>query len=164
MTVTPTNFRDSYPEFMDQAAYPDSAISFWIAVAAGVPGPPQVPGLLNQCRWGRQFDLATQMFVAHYLVLERKAQNEAAYGGLPGQATGPASSKSVDKVSQSFDTSSASYDGAGHWNLTTYGTRLWQLVQMFGMGPIYVGAGYAPYPLAMPYSGPWFFEGIGGGA
>ena len=66
MTVTPTNFRDSYPEFMDQAAYPDSAISFWIAVAAGVPGPPQVPGLLNQCRWGRQFDLATPYFEGMY--------------------------------------------------------------------------------------------------
>lgn len=129
MTVNIATFRADYPEFANAATYPDSAITYWLKVA-GL--------LLNACRWQDMLDVATELFVAHNLVLERQAQKSAAGGAAPGLSTGPVSSKTVGPVTQAYDTTAGINSDAGHWNLTTFGTRFYQLMQMFGAGPIQV--------------------------
>lgn len=129
MTVTTASFRADYPEFGDVTAYPDSGVTYWITIA-GL--------LLNTCRWQNMLDVATELFVAHNLVLERQAQKSAANGAVPGLSTGPVSSKTVGPVTQAYDTTAGINQDAGHWNLSTYGTRFYQLMQMFGAGPIQV--------------------------
>ncbi|ECC3368559.1 TPA: DUF4054 domain-containing protein, partial [Escherichia coli] len=44
------------------------------------------------------------------------------------------SSKSVDKVSVSYDTSATLNPDAGFWNNTRYGAEFYQLITMFGAG------------------------------
>lgn len=129
MTVTPASFRTDYPEFADTTAYPDSGVTYWLTVA-GL--------LLNTLRWQDMLDVATELFVAHNLALERQAQKSAASGAVPGLSTGPVSSKTVGPVTQAYDTTAGIEEGAGHWNLTVYGTRFIGLVKMFGAGPIQV--------------------------
>ena len=91
MTVTPSSFRVDYPEFADTTAYPDSGVAYWITVA-GL--------LLNPRRWQDMLDVATELFVAHNLVLERQAQKSAAAGAVPGVSTGAVSSKTVGPATQ----------------------------------------------------------------
>ena len=128
MTVTIAAFRQDYPEF-SAAAYPDSGVTYWLTVA-GL--------LLNASRWQDMLDVATELFVAHNLALERQAQKSATTGAVPGLSTGPVSSKTVGPVTQAYDTTAGIELDAGHWNLTTFGTRFINLVRMFGAGPIQV--------------------------
>jgi hypothetical protein len=136
MTITVQQFRADYPEFSSSSQYPNSAITYWLNLAYL---------LLNPSRWGSVLDTGAELFVAHNVAIEARAQAEAANGGIPGGQVGPINSKSVDKVSISYDTSTGIQEGAGHWNLTVYGTRLIKLARMFGAGPIQVGIGYDPY-------------------
>lgn len=129
MTVTPASFRQDYPEFADTTAFPDSGVAYWITVAGN---------LLNACRFQNMLDVATELFVAHHLVLERQAQKSAAGGAVPGLSTGPVASKTVGPITQAYDTTAGIFEDAGPWNLTTYGTRLYNLFMMFGAGPIQV--------------------------
>jgi hypothetical protein len=127
MTVTPASFRVNFPEFTDATAYPDARITYWIGIA----------GLrLNACRWSTLLDHGTELFVAHNLVLGRQAAMSAAGGGVPGQASGPTSSETVDKVSVSYDTGAAAIEDGGAWNLTTYGVQFLQLARLIGAGGI----------------------------
>lgn len=128
MAVTPASFRQNYPEF-SQAVYPDPAVNYYLVIAGK---------LLNERRWLDMIDVATELFVAHHLVLERQAQKAAATGAVPGQNSGALASKAVGPVNASYDTNAGIEEGAGHWNLTTYGTRFMNLVRMFGAGPIQV--------------------------
>ncbi|MBB4017377.1 hypothetical protein GGR16_002406 [Chelatococcus caeni] len=120
-------FRQTFPEFSSETTYPDAQITFWLGLGEK---------LLNACRWGDVLDYALALFAAHNLVLEAQAQRTAAAGGIPGQSSGATSSKTVDKVSVSYDVNAGIVAGAGHWNLTTYGTRFIDLVMMFGAGGI----------------------------
>jgi len=120
-------FRADFTEFANTTNYPDSMITFWLTYAAR---------LVDETRWGDCYDLGVELFVAHNIVLERDAVRRAAAGATPGQASGPLASKTVDKVSISYDTASAMEPGAGHWNLTVYGQRYARMVQMFGAGGI----------------------------
>ncbi len=129
MTVTVDSFRVDFPEFADTTAYPNGGVQYWLTLA-GL--------LLNAQRFGTVLDTATELFVAHNLVLERQAQKAAAAGGAPGINTGPVSSKTVGPVTQAYDTQAGIEEDAGHWNLTTFGTRFMSLVKMFGAGPIQV--------------------------
>lgn len=145
MAIDAAQFRIDYPEFADTTLYPDSGVNYWLTTAAL---------LLPAARWLTVLDLGTELFTAHNLVLERKAQAEAVNGIPPGVTTGPVSSKSVDKVSVSYDTGSAVVLDAGHWNNTVYGTRFIQLARMFGAGPVQVGVTPGCEP---PFNGPpWF--------
>lgn len=129
MSIDIATFRTDYPEFGDASAFPDAGVTYWLKVA-GL--------LLNPCRWQDMLDVATELFVAHNLALERQAQKSATTGAVPGLSTGPVSSKTVGPVTQAYDTTAGINEDAGHWNLTTYGTRFYQLMQMFGAGPIQV--------------------------
>lgn len=126
-TVTPASFRANYPEFVSNTAYPDTLITYWLTISAL---------LLNQTRWMNLLDFGTELFVAHNLALERQAVKSAASGAVPGIQTGAINNKSVGPVSQGYDTSAGLELEAGHWNLTTYGTRFIRMARMVGSGGI----------------------------
>lgn len=118
------------PEFSDTAAYPDAQVTFWLS---------QAPLFLNAGVLGDRMDLATILFVAHNLVLSAgSAKAIAAGGGAVGATVAPVASKSVGPVSKSYDIGSVLVDGAGPWNATSYGSRLYQLLKAVTTGPFYV--------------------------
>ncbi len=131
MTVTAASFVQDFPEFSDPSIYPVSAITFWLT-NAGL--------MLDSGAWGTWLDLGTELFMAHNLVMEAQAQAAANNGATPGTSQGGVvSSKSVDKVSINYDTAIAAEEGAGHYNMTVYGKRFWQMTKMVGVGCITVG-------------------------
>ena len=130
--VTPAQFRADFPEFASTSQYTPSQVNYWLEFAYS---------MLNAGRWGRQLDFGVSMFAAHNLALEARAMKEAEKGGIPGAQVGPVNSKSVDKVSIGYDTSSGIEVGAGHWNMTIYGTRFIRMAKMFGAGPVQIGMG-----------------------
>ncbi|MFP3756795.1 MULTISPECIES: DUF4054 domain-containing protein [unclassified Cupriavidus] len=123
--MTPEQFRADFPEFADATKYSDASIDFQLIIATS---------LVNPCRWGVLTDQGIELCAAHFLVLARRDEATAEVGGIPGQVTGPQSSKAVDKVSASYDTGAATIDDAGMWNLTTYGVRFLTLARMMGAG------------------------------
>lgn len=125
MTITPTKFRTDFPEFSDAENYSDAQVSFWLSIA---------DRMLIESRWGDVVDQGRELFAAHNLVLGRQAMASSSAGGAPGIGSGLVASKSVDKVAVSYDTTSGIEPGAGHWNLTTYGTRFIWLANMMGAG------------------------------
>jgi hypothetical protein len=141
MALTVEQFRINFPEFSNTLTYPTSGIQFWLNFAYR---------MLNPGRWMNEIDMGASLFTAHFIALEARSLLESSSGGIPGMGVGgPVSSKSVDKVSISYDTGAGTEPGAGHWNLTNYGTRFIWMVNIFGTGPIQLGAGYTP-----PLNGP----------
>lgn len=107
-----------------------------------------------------EYDFATELFVAHNVVLDRKAQISAANGSLPGEMTGPVNSKSVGGISISYDVALAAFQGMGDWNLTIYGVRFARMVKLFGMGPLTIVGSPVPGWLQGPgWQGPNFAWG-----
>ncbi|USE78842.1 DUF4054 domain-containing protein [Cupriavidus gilardii] len=125
--VDVAQFRQDFPEFSDTTKYPDAVVQFWLTVSVS---------LVNPCRWGVLTDQGIELCTAHHLVLAARDEQAVAVGGIPGQMTGPLSSKSVDKVSAGYDTGAATLDGAGFWALSSYGIRYLTLARMFGAGGI----------------------------
>lgn len=122
-------FTAAFPEFADISVYPAAQVSFWLG---------QAPKQLSEERLGANYDLAIMLYAAHNLVLSAKDMRAASAGGTGGSASGIVSSKTVDKVTVAYDTGASTIDGAGAWNLTTYGTRLYQLLRGANIGPFYV--------------------------
>jgi hypothetical protein len=142
MSTTANAFRRNFPEFNDNNVYPDPVVDMWLAFAGELLAPS-----LN--RWGgltsATYTMGINLMTAHELVLARQAQAAAANGAAPGMQSGPINNKSVDKVSVGYDTAATIEEGAGHWNLTTYGSRFLRLAKMMGAGPIQVGIGGWPF-------------------
>lgn len=151
MAITPQQFRADFPEFSSTAVYTNSSITFWLGLAYM---------LLNADRWGGLLDVGAELFAAHNISLEAKNVLEAAGGGIPGANTGPIESKKVDKVEVSYNTGAAMKKDAGHWNLTTYGTRYIYLLDMFGAGPVQVGIGSVPLFNTNAWTGPSVYPGF----
>jgi hypothetical protein len=120
-----SDFRQTFPEFGDLTIYPDASVTLWLGFATQ---------MVNETRWGSLYNLGVYLVIAHNLILAARDQASADAGGIAGEMTGPVSSKGVDKVSVSYDTGSATMQGAGAWNLSTYGVRYLQLSRMFGAG------------------------------
>lgn len=142
MSVTADSFRQSFGAvFLDAGVYPDQSITFWIGVATL---------MLPQRRWGipsptadvpptKMIDLGTLFYVAHQLVLEKQSADAAKRGGTPGVQKGAISGDSVGQVSRNYNSAAGLELEAGHWNLTTYGTRFVQLANIVGLAPVTVG-------------------------
>ncbi|MDB5448417.1 MAG: putative bacteriophage protein [Phenylobacterium sp.] len=128
MTIAYSDFIGRFPEFGNATTFPQANIDPWIADGYAQ---------LSPTRFGGRLDLAVMLFAAHNVVLGAREAASAAAGGIPGEVKGPVASKSVDKVSVSY-TDAASIDGAGAWNLTTYGLRLYKMFRAVGAGPYYV--------------------------
>lgn len=130
MTATYATFVAVFPEFSNATAYPEAGINFWLTTAYQQ---------LNAFRFGTQLDLAAMLFVAHNTVLA--AQNAAAAAtptGIVGQTSAPLQSKTVGPVSASYDTQAVVTEGAGIYNATSYGQRLYKLMQQYCGGSSYV--------------------------
>lgn len=137
--VTLISLRSDFPEFASTTSYPDSTVNFWIGVAGN---------MLIASRWGNMLSVGIELYAAHNLVLEAQAVVTTAIGGIPGIAKGPVSSEGIDKGSVSYDSVTASEDGAGNWNLTIYGSRFIRMAKMFGAGGLQIGIGYNPNPFS----------------
>ncbi|PQL06084.1 DUF4054 domain-containing protein [Pantoea ananatis] len=123
---TVADFRRDFPQFADEAKFPDFQITFRLNLA---------DHLLNENVTGRElFPYFTGLFVAHYLVLFAADRRASLKGGAGGSTNGVQASKSVDKVSVSYDTGSTLNADAGFWNNSRYGAEFWQLIMMFGAG------------------------------
>lgn len=145
MTVTSASFRATFPEFANPTRYPNAMLDFWLAFATR---------MVNADRWAEMTDMGVSLVLAHNVSLAAQADRQATYGKVPGGTQGVLTSKSVDGVSAGYDVSMASEEGAGNWNLTTYGARFYRLSQMMGMGPVQLGydeAGIRPGAWAGPY-------------
>lgn len=150
MTVTAASFRTTFPEFANVATYPDPQVNFWLAASVSQ---------FNAGRWGTLLDLGVSLYVAHQVSLQAKAVKAAAFGGVPGAATGPVASKGVDKVNVSYDTGSVAEEGAGHWNMTIYGQQYIRLARQIGMGPVQIDAQTAQGGVSLTtgaWPGPYF--------
>ena len=144
--LTSAQFRVNFPGFMDALANSDDQINFWLSIAAA---------LLPADRLGSMYWLATQYFIAHNLSVEQIATAGGLNGGPAGISRGPVSSESGPAVSVSYDTSSGLPENAGHWALTTYGTRLLDMIRRRGAGPMQVGVGYTPPNIGSLSTGAW---------
>lgn len=144
MSVTPTTFRQQFREFMQPDDYPDDAINLWNTTALMFLTGSVIAD--NTTRWGTALDYATSLFIAHHLVLGARNLATAQAGGIPGEVKGPATNKSVDKVSQGYDTKAVTFEdgSAAFWNQTSYGVRLYDLITMFGAGGVQVGVTSPP--------------------
>lgn len=120
-------FRKLYPEFSDEQTFPEAAVQSWLDLADKT---------LPAERWRDWREQGQALFTAHFLVLAARDQKAALSGGGIGMANGMMSSKSVDKVSVSYDSGAISMADGGHWNMTSYGIRFLTTARMVGTGPI----------------------------
>lgn len=128
---TVSDFRTAFPQFSDPNAYPDMIITARLALA---------DVLLRQDRFGAEvFPYVAGLFVAHYMFLYAADKRSAAVGGAGGANSGVQSSKSVDKVSVSYDTGTTLNPDAGFWNNSRYGSEFWEYLMMFGAGAVQLG-------------------------
>jgi hypothetical protein len=118
-----------FPEFGNPTQYSETGISLWITEGYAE---------LDACRFGTHLDMAVMLFAAHNTVLGQQNAMAVAAGGVVGQASGPLSSKTVGPVSASYDVNAVTSEGAGIYNSTSYGQRLWKMMLTFGSGPMYV--------------------------
>lgn len=134
MAVSETDFRGAFPAFKDAAKFPAAQVTFYITLGYK---------LHNADRWCDVLDFGVQLWAAHNLTLDYESQRQVAAGQNPGGVRGAVTSMSADGVSWARDASSAMNPGAGHWNLSQYGLRWLSLSNMFGAGPLHVGAANA---------------------
>lgn len=133
MTIAYADFVAAFPEFTNAQVYPQATINFWIPIAYQQ---------INACRFKDSLDLAAMLFVAHNVALSAQEQGAANSGAPVGTANGPVSAKGVGPVSASYDTGSTAIAGAGAWNYTKYGQRLYMMMKAFAAGPSYVPGPY----------------------
>ena len=126
--ITPAQLRSDFPEFANTTTYPDALVNMWLTVANS---------LVNASRWAELTNLGLELVACHHLAMSARDQLTATVGGIPGEVKGPTSSKSVDKVSASYDTSSVMLTDAGFWGLTSYGLRFLSLARMMGAGGLH---------------------------
>ncbi|MBP1034024.1 DUF4054 domain-containing protein [Serratia fonticola] len=128
---TPEQFREMFPQFKDTTAYPNAMISARLALA---------DVLLSESRFGEEiFPYVVGLFVAHYMALYAADMRGVAVGSAGGANSGVQTSKSVDKVSVSYDASVTLNPDAGFWNNTRYGSEFWEYLMIFGAGAIQLG-------------------------
>jgi Protein of unknown function (DUF4054) len=154
---TAAQFLADYPEFdtSDQTdpnavVFSPSAITYWLN---------QAVLLLNLQRFGQQYYMAVELFIAHNLALEAWS-SQGGNQTIPGISKGMIAASASGDVSVTYDNEAVLELEAGHWNNTTYGTRLKRLINMAGAGPLIVGVpgcrgSTFPGGSAGAWCGPW---------
>lgn len=131
--ITELSFREDMPMFADVNDFPSFQFNFYLKLGIK---------LLPESRWGVPndpdglIDYGLTLFIAHYLTLYKRGMNAANIGGDAGKVIGNETSKSVDSVAKSMDVSGVLITDAGHWNMTTFGIQLYELMMMAGAGGI----------------------------
>ncbi|HGJ5882154.1 DUF4054 domain-containing protein [Arsenophonus sp.] len=119
-------FRNDFPPFNDEVKFPDAQIQLRLNLADKF--------LSENVSGSEVFPYWVGLFVAHYLTLYAMDTRSLQAGGVGGSSSGVTTSKSVDKVSVSYDNSVTLNPDAGFWNNTRYGAEFYQWVLMFGAG------------------------------
>ena len=84
---------------------------------------------------GDRFVYLAELFTAHYTELRGRALAGSGLGLVNSNGSAwVATSKSVDKVSVSYDVSGVIDPDAGFWNNTAYGREFFWWWSMFGAG------------------------------
>ena len=122
----PATFFVVFPEFATLATLPQ--LTYWLGEATNQ---------LSVVRLGLQFDRAAMLFAAHNITLGLRDAEDSTSGATPGESMGPASSKSAGGLSISYDLNIVAIAGAGEYNATSYGQRLWKLLESVAMGGVY---------------------------
>lgn len=126
--MTVAGFRAIFPEFASVDAYPDARVSFALNEASVR----LLPGV-----WGELLESGLAYYAAHRLALSSvlvKAPGAGAATATPLAPPGIVTSKAVGGVSKSMDVSIGSVDGAGDFNLTTYGRQFASLAATVAVG------------------------------
>jgi hypothetical protein len=147
-TVTYADFIVMFPEFSNTATYPEAQFNAWLPVAIVS---------LNPNRLWKVWSLAVMLFIAHNIVLSARNQAAANSGAVVGDVKGVVTQKAVGDVSIGYDANSVAIAGAGMWNSTSYGARLYKMFQSYGVGPNYAAAarpnpGRGPFPVPRRFS------------
>lgn len=125
-------FRVAFPAFADQTVYPEARVFFQGSLAEK----------FYPCDvWGDLHCQVVMLAVAHTLSMQG-----ASGGSASGGVKGVVSSKSVDKVSVSYDVGATTYEGAAYFNGSPYGVELYRLIRMAGAGPMHVMGNSAVLP------------------
>ena len=125
-TVTdPPTFRSHFPAFEDVAKFPDPQVQFFIDMSTVMVSP---------MIWCQMTQMGVELLTAHFLTLQQYMMSGGVAGGVPGMSTGIASSKSVSKVSISYDQTMGSMEGWGPFNYTIYGRQYAWYAQLVGTG------------------------------
>jgi hypothetical protein len=132
MPITPAQFRVNYSAFSDAAAYPNEFIQMFLTEAYNS---------MDPNRWGTELDFYAQLKAAHWISLFGAANKAGARGAMPGQVTGPVSSKGVGPASISYDISAVVMQGGDTWNGTIYGQQYWRKARLAGAGGMQLGIG-----------------------
>ena len=154
-TIAPTveQFLADFPRFDTSGAtgegavqFGPDAINYWLNFAVLS---------VNHARFGTWYYTAVELFMAHNLALEARAEQ----GGdqtIPGLIVGAIASTASGDVSVSYNSMANFELGAGHWNLTIYGLRFIRMCRMVAAGPIQItgGCGWG----GGAWSGPPFFN------
>jgi hypothetical protein len=122
--MTPTEFKDRYPEF---TSIDDSRIQLFLDDAALE---------LDSSLWGNWYDRGLAALAAHFLSLSIKAGSA---GGSAG-SVGPVASRSVGDVSVSFGMYSGGAAGTSDdfYKSTVYGQDYLRLMKLVGIGIVAV--------------------------
>lgn len=121
------DFRDEFPEFSDDAIYPDAQLTFWAGIAEQQ---------VVQCIWNDMYSFGVKLYVAHEITLAAQNVKVASIGGEPGKDGGVPTQKAVGAVSVTYDAVSTAEKDAGWWNTTRYGQQFIRLARLFGAGAI----------------------------
>ena len=125
-------FREDFPEFADAKTYTNQSVQFFIDLA----GLAVIPFF-----WGRMTVHGQELYTAHMLALRQysiaraQAASEGGQPGVvPGMPMGLPASKSVSKVSVSYEFGETTMEGWGPWNSTSYGQLYLWYAHMAGTG------------------------------
>ena len=137
-------FRTAFPAFADTTTFPDAGVQLWLDMGCS---------MVNSC-WGPMAGTGQGWWAAHELAKGATAAAQAASGNFSGIA-GVVASKSVGPVSVSYDTKLGSEpEAAGNYNGTVYGRQYFHMAQLYGTGPLQIGAASCP-PWGSSPSGAW---------
>jgi hypothetical protein len=118
-----SQFRVNFPEFADTTKYPDAMISFEAAIAERQ---------VRQDIWTNMWPTGVSLYVAHNIAISAVDRKTSSFGGTPGTSAGIVNQKAIGGASASYDATTQTEAGGGHWNRTTYGQRFLRLARLFG--------------------------------
>ncbi|KHT34393.1 DUF4054 domain-containing protein [Pectobacterium carotovorum] len=128
---TVAQFRETFPQFADETKYPTAMIQARLTIA---------DVLFSESRFGEDFfPYLVGLYVAHYMYLYAADMRGVVVGTAGGANSGIQTSKSVDKVSVSYDASATLDPNAGFWNNSRYGSEFWEYLMVFGAGGVQLG-------------------------
>jgi hypothetical protein len=139
--ITYEQFIGMFPVFKNELVFLQSDAELYLGLTA----------FFDPRRYGQYLNLASALFAAHFLTIDAQDMLSISRGGLPGQTTGPAVSKSVGGASISYAEYATIEGGttgnSGHWNLTVYGKRYLRIAKMAGAGPVQITSARGGPPL-----------------